>query len=80
MAKTAKVTISLPRELIAFADEVAREKKVTRSKVFFSCLQELAEKRRVAEMAEGYRVAARELKHLAEVASEIEHEVVPEWR
>ena len=80
MGRTAKVTISLPRDLIAFADEVAREKKITRSKVFSVCLQELAEKRRTAEMAEGYGVLAREMKRFADTASRTEGEVVPEWR
>lgn len=80
MGRTAKLTISLPRELISFADEIAREKKISRSKVLSSCLQELAEKHRIAEMAEGYKVIAKEQKHLAAAASEIEHEVIPEWR
>jgi len=80
MGKTAKLTISLPRELISFADEIAREKKISRSKVLSSCLQELAERHKAAEMEEGYKAIAKEQKHLAAVASEIEHEVIPEWR
>jgi hypothetical protein len=31
------------------------------------------------EMAEGYRVMAKEQKQLAALASGIEHEVIPEW-
>jgi len=80
MGRTAKLTISLPRELISFADEIAREKKISRSKVLSSCLQELAERHKVTEMAEGYKAIAKEQKHLAAAASEIEHEVIPEWR
>lgn len=80
MGRTAKLTISLPEELISFADEIAKEKKISRSKVFSSCLRELAEKHRAAEMAEGYRAIAREQRELAAIASEIEHEVIPEWR
>lgn len=80
MGRTAKLTISLPRELISFADEIAKEKKMSRSKVFSSCLRELAEKRRVAEMAEGYRAVAKEQKKFAAMASEIGREVVPDWK
>ena len=80
MGRTAKLTISLPEELILFADEIAREKKISRSKVLSSCLQELAERHRIAEMAEGYAAMAKEQKQLADIASEIEHEVIPEWR
>lgn len=78
MAKTARLTISLPRDLISFADEIAKEKKVSRSKVLSSCLRELAERHRVAEMAEGYKVMAKEQKQLAAMASKNEHEVIPE--
>ena len=39
------VTVSIPRELIQFADQIATELQVSRSKVFTSCLRELADKR-----------------------------------
>ena len=80
MGRTAKLTISLPEELVAFADKIAREKKISRSKVFSSCLRELVEKHRVAEMAEGYKAMAKEQKRFAIMASKIEHEVIPEWK
>ena len=80
MGRTAKLTVSLPKELIVFADELAKERKVSRSKVFCSCLKEMAEKYKVAEMAEGYKSMAKEQKQFVAMASEIEHEIIPEWR
>lgn len=80
MGRTAKLTVSLPRELISLADRIAKEKKISRSKVVSACLQDLAEKRKVAEMAEGYKAMAKEQKQLAAMAANIEHEVLPEWR
>jgi len=80
MGKTIKLTVSLPSELISFADEIAKKKKISRSKVVSLCLQELAESYKVAEMAEGYRAMAKEQKQLAALASKIEHEVIPECR
>ncbi len=80
MGRTAKLTVSLPQELISLADAIAKEKKISRSKVVSSCLQELAEKHKVAEMAEGYKVMAREQKQFAAMASKVEHEVLPEWK
>ena len=79
MVRTVKLTISLPEELISFADEIARKKKVSRSKVFSSCLREFAEKHRIEEMVEGYKAMAEEQKQCAAMASEIEHEVIPDW-
>ena len=80
MGRTAKVTVSLPRELISLTDQVAREKKTNRSQVVSSCLQELAERYRVKEMTEGYEAMAKEQKQFVAVASEIAHEVLPEWK
>jgi metal-responsive CopG/Arc/MetJ family transcriptional regulator len=80
MGRTAKLTLSLPKELISVADRIAKEKKVSRSKVISACLQELADKRKAAEMAEGYLNLAKEQKKLADMASNIEQEILPEWR
>ncbi len=80
MGQTAKMTISLPRELIAFADEIARKKRISRSKVVSECLRELYEKRLYEELKEGYLAMADEHKQFAEMAIKIAHEVVPEWK
>ena len=80
MNRTARLTISLPRELVSFADEIAKERKISRSKVLSSCLRELVEKHKAEKMAEGYKVLARDQKSFAGMASRIEHEVIPEWK
>jgi metal-responsive CopG/Arc/MetJ family transcriptional regulator len=79
VTQVAKLTISVPRDLIALADEVANEKRISRSKVIASCLQELAERRLRAEMEEGYKVMANEQQKLAEMSFELQRRVVPEW-
>ena len=53
-----KLTVSVPAELVKLADKVAKEKKISRSKVVSSCLQELAKQRFQAELEEGYRAMA----------------------
>jgi metal-responsive CopG/Arc/MetJ family transcriptional regulator len=80
MGKTAKLTISLPEELIYFTDEVAKKEKVSRSKVISACLRATAENLRIAEMAEGYQALAQEHKEFADLTSKIAHEVLPEWK
>lgn len=80
MSNTVKLTISLPRELILLADQVAKEKKISRSKVVSYCLRDFAEKHRVAEMTEGYKAMAGEQKQLAELAAKVAPEVLPEWK
>ena len=80
MNKVARLTISLPRDMIAFADKVANERKISRSKVISSCLQEAAEQRRLAELEEGYKTMAEEHRQFAIAVSALAHEVVPEWK
>jgi metal-responsive CopG/Arc/MetJ family transcriptional regulator len=79
MSTTARLTISLPQSLLALTDEVASEKKISRSKLISGCLLEMAEKRKIAEMEEGYRAMADEHRQFTEMASTIAREVVPNW-
>ncbi|MBN1191485.1 MAG: hypothetical protein JXA46_17145 [Dehalococcoidales bacterium] len=72
-------TISLPKDLILVADRIAKEKKISRSKVISACLQDLAEKQKAAEMVEGYMAVSGEQKDFAATASGITAEVLPEW-
>ena len=75
-----KLTISLPRHLVQVADEIAHEKKTSRSKVVSSCLQELAERRLQEKMAEGYQAMAKgHLKFASEVLP-LASEVLHEWK
>ena len=74
-----KVTISLPRNLLLFADEVASERKVSRSKVVSSCLQEFADRRLREQMEEGYKAMAKENQEFANLAMDLASEVLPEW-
>lgn len=69
MAKRAvKVTVSLPHNLVAVADEVASEKNISRSRVISSCLQDLAAERLRRRMADGYRALAKDNLRFAEQA------------
>ena len=77
--QVAKLTISLPRDLIALTDEIAEEMKVSRSKVVSSCLQELAKKRLRAQMEEGYKAMVEEQRQFAQMSFELQHRVVPDW-
>ena len=78
--KVTKLTISIPHDLITLTDEIAKEWKVSRSKVFSTCLQVFANKRLREEMVEGYRVMAEGNLQFAREAMEIAPEVLPEWK
>ena len=79
MTQVAKLTISLPRDLLSLADEVAREQAISRSRVISLCLEELAERRRVARLEEGYTAMAQINRSFANDTMEIAHEVLPHW-
>ena len=77
--KVAKLTVSLPQELLAIADEIAQERKVSRSKLVSLCLQELAEKRLRHKMTEGYKTMATENLKFANNAFGLSNEVITDW-
>jgi metal-responsive CopG/Arc/MetJ family transcriptional regulator len=68
-----KMTVSVPRHLILFTDEVAKEMHVSRSKVVSTCLQQFADERLREEMEEGYRLMAKEHARFAKMAATIAH-------
>ena len=74
-----KLTISLPKSLISFADEVASEEHISRSKVVTNCLREFAQKRTIELMEEGYKAMVKEHGEFAITSAEAASEVVPPW-
>jgi metal-responsive CopG/Arc/MetJ family transcriptional regulator len=77
--KVARLTISIPKNLVAFADEIAGEKKTSRSKVIANCLSEMADKHMIAEMEEGYKAMAEENLLLAEQVVPLITETWPKY-
>ena len=78
-AQVVKLTLSLPRDLISLTDEIAREKKISRSKLVAMCLQELAKERFREQMEEGYKAMAKEQQEIADMTLELQREIVPKW-
>ena len=76
---TAKVSYTLPKNLVALTEEIAREKRISRSKVVSACLQELADRRKLAEMEEGYKAMAETNRLLAEQFLPVVAETWPRW-
>ncbi len=75
-----KVTISLPRDLVTLTDKIARERRISRSRVISACLREFGERQIRAEMEEGYMAMAEEQRELAGMVFELQSKVVPEWK
>ena len=80
MIKTAKITISLPQELVALADSLAQEKNINRSQVISGCLRDIAEKRKNESLKEGYLAMSKEHKKSAEYFREAQAEILPTWK
>lgn len=80
MAKTAKVTISLPLDLLKYADKMAEEQKTNRSQVISECIREIVKKKKEEELKEGYLAMAEEHKKFAALVFEAQREILPEWK
>jgi metal-responsive CopG/Arc/MetJ family transcriptional regulator len=79
-ASTRKITISLPSELVEFAEEQAARLKSTRSQVIGKTLAQAkaAEEENLA--AEGYRYYAQESREFAEASAEAVAEAIKHAR
>jgi metal-responsive CopG/Arc/MetJ family transcriptional regulator len=71
-----KLTISLPGDLLKLTDEIARERKISRSKLVASCLKELADKRLEERMIEGYSAMAKANLEFAESSIPLAREII----
>lgn len=80
MSETGKLTISLPRDLISFADKLSKERNTSRSRVIASALRELAQKRDREQMVEGYKAMAEQNREFAARALPLANEILPEWK
>jgi metal-responsive CopG/Arc/MetJ family transcriptional regulator len=64
-----KVTISLPGDLVEFADRTARRSKTSRSRVISRYLAEARARDEARLAAEGYRFYAGEAREFSEVSA-----------
>ena len=74
--KAAKITISLPKELLDFADHLAIEQSTSRSGVFARLLEKEEAAQVQAMMAEGYHEMGEENRREAEEALNLTNVVV----
>jgi metal-responsive CopG/Arc/MetJ family transcriptional regulator len=77
MSKVTKITISLPHDLVALADNIASEKKINRSQVISECLRDIAEKRKNEILKQGYLAMAEEHTKSAEYFRGAQFEILP---
>ncbi len=64
-----KITISLPTDLVDFADEKARLTGTSRSQVISECLASVHKTAEESLAAEGYRYLAEEAREFAETSA-----------
>ena len=73
--RAAKITISLPKDLLALADRLAEDRGISRSGVIAELLEKEENARIEALMAEGYREMGEENRREAEEALNLTREV-----
>ena len=73
---TKKVTISLPRDLLGFADTKAAELRTTRSKIISNSLREMRRREQDDLAREGYRFYAQEAEEFAEMSLQVMAEIL----
>ena len=71
-----KITVSLPQELVEFADTVAAAMKISRSKVIADAIAVQREREEARLAAEGYRFYAQEASEFAAASLQAVSEVL----
>lgn len=74
-----QLSVTVRPELKAVAEEIARENNTTPSGIVSKFLEEIAQKRMMELMEEGYRAMAKEHKQFAKLSAKAASEVVPPW-
>ena len=75
-SQVTKLTISLPNDLLSITDEIAAEKRISRSRLVYLCLQDMVMQRLHSKMAEGYMTLAKDNLEFANQAVNLAHEVL----
>ncbi len=76
ISATRKITVSLPQELVEFADTVAARMKISRSRVIAEALVAQREREEARLAAEGYRFYAQEASEFAAASLQAVSEVL----
>jgi len=71
-----KVTVSLPRHLLEYADRKAAEQGTSRSQVLAELIAEMAARERDELAAEGYRFYAQEAEEFATASLRLSSEAI----
>ena len=71
------ITVSVPSRLVTVVEEIVKEEKTNRSRVISKCIEDMAIKRTIRLMEEGYREMADENRRLAEQSLSIAPETWP---
>jgi len=78
MSDVLKLTISLSRSLVEFADVLSKERNTSRSGLIAMVLQDLAHERERLAMIEGYKAMAEQHREFAAMTLPLANEVLPE--
>ncbi len=80
MAAMAKVTISLPADMLEEVDAIAREQNAPRSAIIAEMVKRSLKEQIEQEMADGYKALAEEHRKFAREAFPLAQEVWHEWK
>jgi hypothetical protein len=68
----ARLSVSIRPELKALAENMAKESKISKSALISGCIEELARKREMKLMEEGYRAMAKENLEITKLSFELQ--------
>jgi len=80
MEHSIRLSITVKPELKKVADEIAKENKITRSKLISQCLEELSHKRKEELLIKYYKAMAKEHRNFAKQSAGVIQNIAASWR
>jgi metal-responsive CopG/Arc/MetJ family transcriptional regulator len=80
MEHSIRLSVTVRPELKRVADEIAKENKITRSKLISQCLEELARKRKEELLIKYYKTMAKEHGNFAMQSAAVIQNIAASWR
>lgn len=71
-ARGEKLSVSIPKNLVAVVDEIAAEMRISRSGAISLCIQEMADMRKENAMKEGYLAMAEQHRKYFEATASLQ--------
>ena len=79
VTKMARLSATVPKYIIDYADAIAAARKLSRSQLISECLNEMIQRMKQQLLVEGYKAMAEKHKEFASLSENAAKDTLPNW-